>query len=285
MRILHIGIMAGYPNAWENALNKLGETVHIGMGKLSEVQRYFHQSFDLIFIQTHGMALSPAIIQKLKGFKVNWCGDVRDVTPKCYYDIGKVVDVTAFSNRRDVENMIAGGYRSEFLEIGFDPGIYHPSDMEKDTDVVFCANHFGGFPLSGLREQVAERIKKFRFRMHGIGWQEATWVDQKGEAQAYQSSKIAINCSHFDFYTSDRMWRILGSGAMCLSHHYNGIEKDFEVGKHLDTWRTLEELEEKINYYLAHEDKRMEISGHGSWFAHNSNTFDHMAGRLVKLKT
>lgn len=286
MKILHIGIMANAPNGWTAALDRQGQCEHIPLNQLNKVNG---QSADMIFIQLQQAGiLSNEKIKALKGFKVNWCGDVRDPLPVWYLDTANVVDVTAFSNRRDVESMSAFGYRADFVEIGFDPEIYFPTSQLKYVDVVFCANHFGVFPLSGLRQQIAQRMtntKEFIFRLHGIGWGgNITWLNQQQEAEAYRTAKIAINCSHFDFYTSDRMWRILGSGAMCLSHHYTGIEQDVEVGKHLDTWKTLEELEEKMNWYLGHEDERAEIADAGCKFAHANQTFDKMAERFVKLK-
>ena len=62
---------------------------------------------------------------------------------------------------------------------------------------------------------------------------------------------------------SNRAYTAMGCGAFYLCYHTEGIEKVFEVGKELDTFRTLDEMVEKIRYYLDHEDQRRSIAEAG----------------------
>ncbi len=48
-----------------------------------------------------------------------------------------------------------------------------------------------------------------------------------------------------------------------IPHHYPGIEKDFEIGKHLDTYRNTREMLNKINHYLANPTQREQIAING----------------------
>jgi len=70
---------------------------------------------------------------------------------------------------------------------------------------------------------------------------------------------------------------------MGLVHHYNGIEEDFEVGKHLDTFKTLSELEHKINHYLGNDKARETIRQNGYDYCHNTFTYDNMVGNILEL--
>jgi spore maturation protein CgeB len=109
--------------------------------------------------------------------------------------------------------------------------------------------------------------------------------DQKREADIYRGCKIAINFSHFDYerYSSDRMFRLMASGAFCLSHRYAGIHLDFESGVDLACWDSFEHLKFQIDYYLKNEDQRKVIAEKGCKLAHEKFTFDAMISNLLKL--
>ena len=147
-----------------------------------------------------------------------------------------------------------------FLEIGYDPEIYCPEGEFKSVkDIVFFGNNYvNQFPLSGYRRQMVAFLKeKFwdNFGVYGNGWENGDGNfnhSQIEEAAAYRSAKIAINLSHYDIerYSSDRIFRILGTGApLCLARYYKGIEQDFEHGKHVIYWHEFADLEAKIIRY------------------------------------
>ena len=220
---------------------------------------------------------------------ISWTGDMRNVTPRWMYDARATV--ACFSNMRDVMEMKARGHNSEFLQIGIDPLIFRHWPGHAGNEVVFMANNYGHFPLSGLRRNSANILRQHygnRFSLLGNGWSHATGNlngNQRGEAEFYSGSKIGINISHFDVdrYSSDRIFRIMGSGCFCLSHHYKGIEKDFKVGQELDTFRTAQEMVSKIDHYLRNEEEREIIAANGCGLVHYKHTYDNMARDIVAI--
>ena len=59
--------------------------------------------------------------------------------------------------------------------------------------------------------------------------------------------------NHYDDvprFFSDRRLRIMASGAFCIANHNPGIEEDFEIGKHLVTFRQIREIPQLVNKYL-----------------------------------
>jgi glycosyltransferase involved in cell wall biosynthesis len=70
---------------------------------------------------------------------------------------------------------------------------------------------------------------------------------------------------------------------MCLSHYYLGIEADYKIGDHLDTFNDLGELVEKCKHYLKNEEHRAVIANAGYHHAHNNFTFDNMAKEIINL--
>lgn len=214
---------------------------------------------DLTFMQLQREGLvSPQILQAISGKKYNWTGDVRTPIPQWYKTLAPYFDATLFSNGNDVAEFKRLGLRAEFLNIGFEEKDYNLDGQRIDSGVIFMGNNYGSqFPLSQFRANMVNSIREIE--VYGAGWNRGENLNEnpQREAAIYRGCKIAINLSHFDYerYSSDRMLRIMACGAFCLSHHYQGIEKDFEIGVDLVTWRTIPELQSLITYYLKPENE------------------------------
>ena len=126
------------------------------------------------------------------------------------------------------------------------------------------------------------------FEVYGDNWmfQENSYIhDQYAESQLYRSAKIAINCSQFDYrrYSSDRILRIMGSGAFCLSKWFPEIENDYQDGKHLVLWRDFVDLKNKIDYYLKNDSERKRIARAGNELVLKKATTKMMIKNILKL--
>ena len=77
----------------------------------------------------------------------------------------------------------------------------------------------------------------------------------------------------------------MGSGAFYLTKWYPGIETDHHPGVHLDYWKDLKELEEKINYYWHPDcdEIRRDIAFTGSEWVHTEHAWLDQAYRLTEL--
>lgn len=64
--------------------------------------------------------------------------------------------------------------------------------------------------------------------------------------------------------TSVRAHKILAAKGFYMSTPWPGMEKTFTPGVHLETFTSPEELNEKIEYYLAHPEERQKISEQGN---------------------
>lgn len=76
---------------------------------------------------------------------------------------------------------------------------------------------------------------------------------------------------------------MIGSGCMCLSHYFGDIEKEFEPGKHLDVWNTMDELFERIDYYLENDKERNKIAVAGSNHVHTNHTWINRMSDLTQI--
>lgn len=233
---------------------------------------------DVTFMQIQ----NPNIIdvetaKQLKGFVMNWTGDVRQPLPKWYYEIGKEINLTLFTNFEDINKLKLYKTNSDYLQIGYDDVIFKKHsdiNLELKHDIVFMGNNYGKiFPLSEMREAMIRRLKinyNNQFIVYGTGWEYLEFkknlmFKEVQESITYNQCKMAINLSHYNLprYSSDRIFRIMGSGALCLTKWYPEIEKDFSNNEHLIIWHTLPDLIDKINYFLVHETERKQIAENG----------------------
>ena len=112
----------------------------------------------LVFLQLQGKQISFSILQKLKraGTSIlNWTGDARVPLPQWYLDMAPHVTMTLFSNDVDTHTLRQHGFRSDFLNIGYNPHIYTPfgERLLKSYDVVFMGNNYETFfELSTFRK-------------------------------------------------------------------------------------------------------------------------------------
>ncbi len=304
MKILNASLMAdpagnGYTKAMEKAAT--GGYWSIRPGEPDFNQRLLAMARehrpDIIFIQVQADGIvSPHNMRELSsyGFVINWTGDIRAGVPQWMELIGRTIQLTTFSNMRDVNDCLKRRIPADWLEIGYDPEKYMPRlDSPPQRDICFMGNNYGPgyFEMSNFRMEAVNKLHyhfRERFGVGGTGWTMATWNlnhDQVEESKVYNGCKIGINISHFHApkYSSDRLLRIMGSGCMALVHHFPQIEEMYTIGEHLDTFSTLDEMIDKCRYYLSHESERQKIAAAGQQFVRNNYTFDCMAQNIVKL--
>lgn len=250
---------------------------------------------DLVFMQVQTPNVISVETAKLLSKEtkiVNWTGDVRYPTPQWFIDIGRHIHLTLFTNMHDIEHVRKYGIKADYLQIGVPDKIFKPEGCGHvdAPEIVFFGNNIGGFPLSHYRADMVRKLRNTygkRFGCYGINWGPGikSITNQEEEASYYRSAKIAINLSHFDYprYTSDRLLRAMGSGCFVLSHAYQDIEKEFENGKHLQTWSNFTELFEMIDFYLERKDEREKIAKAGCKHIHANHTWSNRINELMKM--
>lgn len=92
------------------------------------------------------------------------------------------------------------------------------------------------------------------------------WLDYNQEMpKVFHLSKINLNITSRSIESGipQRIWDILTVGGFCLTNYQPELKEYFEIGKDLEVYHNLQELEEKIQYYLTHEEKRIRIAING----------------------
>ncbi|MDD3367420.1 MAG: DUF3880 domain-containing protein [Lachnospiraceae bacterium] len=88
-------------------------------------------------------------------------------------------------------------------------------------------------------------------------WQEMPHV--------FHDSKINLNITIPNISSGIplRVWDILAAGGFCLTNYRPELLQYFENGKDLVIYEGLDDLREKVDYYLSHEEEREQIALNG----------------------
>ena len=112
------------------------------------------------------------------------------------------------------------------------------------------------------------------------------WIDRERTVKIFNASKINLNI-HSEAVEEDfanpRLFAIAGCGAFQLVNKRRAIPGLFEIGKEIVTFENIEDLLEKIDYYLAHPQKREEIAKNSQTRAYRDHTYNHRIREMIEF--
>jgi len=188
------------------------------------------------------------------------------------------------------------GIKSEYLKIGFESSILKKLTKNKKQ---YAAVFVGGFSRHhaviiktfeylakntdidfwgyGFKKLSADSI--IRNKHHGKVW----GIDMYN---ILYNAKISIN-RHIDaaenFANNMRLYESTGVGTMLITDMKDNLNELFEIGKEIETYSSKEELLEKINYYLNHEDERKKIAEAGQKRTLKDHTYEIRMKELMDI--
>ena len=244
---------------------------------------------------------------KQYGSDVSFVGSLY--TEKCKYDTlvssGKLSDYT----RGFVDGLIESqlhvyGYNfimdnltdrvvSEIASA--DPQFYHGTDTFMDTDRYLVAHQYIGMKLAAVERQRTLAALAEHFSVNLYTRSDASTlpkVHNRGGAstltempKVFQASKINLNMTMRPIETglSLRVWDVLGCGGFLLTNYQAELPSYFEIGKDLDAYESLPELLEKVQYYLTHEEERIEIAIHGYEKTARLHSYENRLAEMIQM--
>jgi spore maturation protein CgeB len=172
-----------------------------------------------------------------------------------------------------------------FLEPGYDPELHRPVELTaEDRETYGCDVGFIG-TWSPKKESLLSTLRKnlpqIKIKIWGNRWDQhrdeklnssilGYGVTGDEYTKAICGSSICLGLlseqgqgsSSGDLITA-RTFQIPACGAFMLHERNTEVLNYFEDGRDAEFFGTSEELAEKVEYYLAHDEKRRQIAGNG----------------------
>ena len=168
-----------------------------------------------------------------------------------------------------------------------------PAHPNQDVDVLFIGS-------GDLRRVFILETIRSHVTVYGDRWSrnyplmsdelKARVVDRSiwGEQlhQVLVSSRIVLNITRSHFYGAEtginlRIFEALAAGAFLLTDYCDELTELFVVGEEIEVFRSSAELVEKVEYYLANPEKRLEIARRGHQKFLELHTWDAKASILI----
>jgi spore maturation protein CgeB len=176
-----------------------------------------------------------------------------------------------------------------------DPLFYKGQDTYTDTDRYLTAHQYIGMKLAAVERQrtLAALSEKFDVKLytrsdtsalpkiHAMGGV-STFTQMP---KVFHASKINLNITMRPIETglSLRIWDVLGCGGFLLTNYQAEIPEYFEIGKELETYESTEELMQKVQYYLTHEEERIEIAIAGCEKTAKYHTYEMRLAQMIRV--
>lgn len=276
-RVLHMALRTpqeGQP-ALARALSSIGEYDEIdwdasGIGAFETALANANRLRPtLIFAQIQRAgAFTPQQISELKAASdpacvaCHWDGDMhhRPAEPAraWFVELGKVFDTSLVCTTAHLAEYAAMGVNNPgYLQIGIDKTLYRPTEPTPGTPpIVMLASRYATHERRNrIVEQLAERYGD-QFAVYGHGWSGSCarpMLRQDQEAGVYAAAKCAISMSirnDLPCYTSDRLFRAMGSGAVVLAELFPGMVETLGLNPGVDclAWFSTETLFRGIEF-------------------------------------
>ena len=146
------------------------------------------------------------------------------------------------------------------------------TNVERTLLIEMLSEQFDIHLYTRSTEKVPEGVKSF------------PEVDAGVEAlKVFRSSRINLNITLRSILSGipARVFDVMSVGGFMLSNRQEEIPELFEEGKEIVTYRTPEELIDKADYYLKHEDERARIALNGYQKVKRCYTYEHQLKKIL----
>lgn len=155
---------------------------------------------------------------------------------------------------------------------GFDEKLHRKIESSpKDIDILFIGT------ITPRRKEILEELGK----SFNIAVVRALGEDM---VSLFNRSKIILNIHSYGWYldTETRIFEALGCGSFVITEKLSE-ENPFISGKHLIEVEDIEEMKEKISYYLLHDQERETITRQGYTEALANHTYNKRAQYMAEI--
>jgi hypothetical protein len=158
--------------------------------------------------------------------------------------------------------------KSYWFPNSYPDDLMYPMNIEKTVDIGFCGNVLN-------RGHVIDSLDKY-------GIKKDIFVIGDDMVNTINSYKIHLNCN-ISNDINYRTFETCGCGTMLLTNYTPGLEKLFDIGKEIVVYTSIEDLDNKVKYYLENEDERNMIAESGHQRVKRDHTYFQRSKKLIDI--
>lgn len=141
-------------------------------------------------------------------------------------------------------------------------------NLEKTEDIGFCGNVLN-------RGHIIDSLDKYNIKKD-------IFVIGDDMVNVINSYKIHLNCN-ISNDINYRTFETTGCGTFLLTNYTPGLEKLFDIGKEIVVYNDLNDLDNKVKYYLENEEEREKIALAGYNRAKKDHTYFERSKRIIYI--
>lgn len=246
----------------------LTELVQVEHFRPADLDRLQPGQFDLYLFIDDGLRYP---IPTGLGQSAYWAIDTHmDLDWGC--ERGKQVDFLFAAQRDGADQLRSRGFSTAmWLPLACDPAIHRKHEFPKRWDMAFVGTLTHGPRLELIRllqQTIPETFVGKRY------------FDEM--AETYSQARLVFNRSIRNDVNM-RVFEGLACGSLLITNDLsdNGQAELFQADQHLVTYRTPEELLDKVRFYLGHDAARERIADRGAVEAHARHTYRHRMATIL----
>lgn len=247
-----------------------------------------------IFTYLSGELVTPETVRELSNLgapmvnlalndKESFVGRIRDGVAMGARDLCRHFDLCWTSTRDALEKYCVEGATPVYLPEGANPEIHRPHEVEQTIDVSFVGQCYENRPavIAALRDA------GIRAEAFGPGWPSGP-LSTEEMVRTYSRSRINLGfggvAGHKDtFHLKGRDFEVPMSGGLYLTEHCEELERFFEIGKEVVTYKGVEDLVTKVRWLLANPAEAAAIRQAGHRRARSEHTWEMRFEKVLSM--
>jgi len=208
-------------------------------------------------------------ISNSKKLKIFWSIDSHCVLEQ-HKTLCKILNIDILLNSTEsyIPNFNGLVKKSYWFPNSYPDELMFPKQIEKNIDIGFCGNVLN-------RGQVINSLDKY-------GIKKDIFVIGDDMVNAINTYKIHLNCN-ISNDINYRTFETTGCGTFLLTNYTPGLEKLFDIGKEIVVYNDLNDLDNKVKYYLENEEEREGIAKAGYERSKKDHTYYERAKTLLDI--
>lgn len=178
------------------------------------------------------------------------------------------IDILLNSTESYIPNYNGLVKKSYWFPNAYPDDLMKPLDIEKTIDIGFCGNVLN-------RGHIIDSLDKYGIRKD-------IFVIGDDMVNAINSYKIHLNCN-ISNDINYRTFETCGCKTMLLTNYTPGLERLFDIGKEIVVYTSIEDLDNKVKYYLENDNERNIIAEAGYQRSKREHTYFERSKKLVEI--